>query len=106
MYTSRSKCSTECNNEKSNVIKERMKIISLLSLITIILTSCIQYALLTSEDEQKVGSKHGDPATEIIFSHHVVLDKEGNYHLYWIPEENIITFEVQVSFFAFYLWLL
>ena len=87
----------ENNNDKRNVIKEMMKIVSLLSLVTIVLMSCIQGALFTPEDERKFEAKNGKVTTGVTFSHHAVLDELGNYHLYWLPEEKMITFEVQVS---------
>ena len=45
---------------------------------------------------------HNIKATETLvkdFTHHVVLDHEGTYSLWWLPEEEHITFKVSLSRF-------
>ena len=96
IYENQSKLWIEDKNNTRNIIKKMMKIISLLSLITIILMSCIQNALFTSKDERKLNLKENEVTKRITFSHHAVLDKQGKFHLFWLPEEDIITFEIQV----------
>ena len=90
-------CLIENKNEtRNNIIKKMVKIVSMFSIVIIVLTSFIQEALFASEDERKIVVKDDEVSKEIIFSHHAVLDKDGRYHLFWLPEENTITFEVQV----------
>ena len=88
----------ENKNDTRDIIKTMMKIVSLLSVVTVVFMSFIQEAIFTSSDEKIVDLKN-DKFTndEVKFSHHAVLDKHGKYHLYWLPEEKHITFEVQVS---------
>ena len=92
------KICSENKNDTRDIIKKMMKIVSLLSVVTIILMSFIQEALFTPKDDRIVDLKN-DKFTndEVKFSHHAVLDKHGLYHLYWLPEEKYVTFEVQVS---------
>ena len=84
------------NETRNNTIKKMVKIVSVCSIVIIILTSFIQEALFASEDDRKIVVKDDEVIKEIIFSHHAILDKDGKYHLLWLPEENTITFEVQV----------
>ena len=35
------------------------------------------------------------PSHGILWTHSAVLDGQGDFHLYWIPGENFITFEIQ-----------
>lgn len=37
------------------------------------------------------------PLTRDPLPNHVVLDRRGRFHLYWLPGEDIVTFEVQVE---------
>ena len=86
----------ENKNETRGIITKMVKIVSVFSLVIIVLTSFIQEALFASEDDRKIIVKDEKIVEEITFSHHAVLDKDGKFHLFWLPEENIITFEVQV----------
>ena len=97
-----SKLCVEDKNDTRNILKKMMKIVSLLSVVTIVLMSFIQEALFSSEDGSKIDSKSDKVTSEITFSHHAVLDKHGKYHLFWLPEQNVITFEVQVTIFSLY----
>ena len=89
----------ENKNETRGIITKMVKIVSVFSLVVIVLTSFIQDALFASEGDRKIVVKDEKIIEEITFSHHAVLDKDGNFHLLWLPEENIITFEVQVSIY-------
>ena len=89
----------ENKNETRGIITKMVKIVSVFSLVVIVLTSFIQDALFASEGDRKIVVKDESIIEEITFSHHAVLDKDGNFHLLWLPEENIITFEVQVSIY-------
>ena len=96
-YITCNSCLTDADNDRNKVTKGMMKIISLLTLITIVLMSCVQNAAFTAKDGRS--SEHKDDDVNVItFSHHAILDKDGKYHLYWLPETNSITFEVQVSY--------
>ena len=86
----------ENKNETRGIITKMVKIVSVFSLVVIVLTSFIQEALFASEDDRKIVVKDEKIVEQITFSHHAVLDKDGKFHLLWLPEENIITFEVQV----------
>ena len=86
----------ENKNETRGIITKMVKIVSVFSLVVIVLTSFIQDALFASEGDRKIVVKDEKIIEEITFSHHAVLDKDGKFHLFWIPEEYIITFEVQV----------
>ena len=86
----------ENKNETRGIITKMVKIVSVFSLVVIVLTSFIQEALFASEGDRKIIVKDEKIVEEITFSHHAVLDKDGKFHLFWLPEENIITFEVQV----------
>lgn len=85
------------DNDSNKITKGMMKTISLLIFIAIVFMSCIQNALFTARDKRLPEQKYGDIGNEIKFSHHAILDTDGKYHLYWLPETNSITFEVQVS---------
>ena len=84
-------------NDTRNILRKMMKIGTILSFVAIVLTSCIQEAIFT--DEGNVDLKVNDDKDEVEFSHHAILDKNGKYHLYWLPEAKAITFEVQVGFY-------
>lgn len=87
----------ENKNETRGIITKMVKIVSVFSLVVIVLTSFIQEALFASEDDRKIVVKDEKIVEQITFSHQAVLDKDGKFHLLWLPKENIITFEVQVS---------
>ena len=86
----------EYKNEGRNTVKKMVKVISVCSIFAIILTSFIQEALFTSDNDRKIVVKDEEVEKDSKFSHHAVLDNDGNFHLLWLPEENFITFEVQV----------
>ena len=91
-------------NDRRNIFRKMMKIGTILSFVAIVVTSCIQEAIFT--DERNVESKVNDDKDEVEFSHHAILDKNGKYHLYWLPETKAITFEVQVGFCSIFHWIL
>lgn len=31
------------------------------------------------------------------WTHHLVLDRQNMFHLFWLPEDNQVTFQLQVS---------
>ena len=86
----------ENKNEARSKVKKMVKIVSVFSIFAIILTSFIQEALFASDDERKIVVKDEEVEKDSNFSHHAVLDNDGKFHLLWLPEENVITFEVQV----------
>ena len=91
-------------NDTRNILRKMMKIGTILSFVAIVLTSCIQEAIFT--DERNVDLKVNDDKDEVEFSHHAILDKNGKYHLYWLPATKAITFEVQVGFYSILNWML
>ena len=93
-YITYKSCLTDADNDKNKVTKGMMKIISLLALITIVFMFCIQNAAFTANDGRS--SENTDYDVNVItLSHHAILDTDGKYHLYWLPETNSITFKIE-----------
>ena len=40
------------------------------------------------------------PVTSFEWTHHMILDQDGMFHILWKPEKDKITFELQVSYTA------
>ena len=40
------------------------------------------------------------PVTSFEWTHHMILDQDGMFHILWKPEKDKITFELQVSYMS------
>ena len=40
------------------------------------------------------------PVTSFEWTHHMILDQDGMFHILWKPEKDKITFELQVSYIS------